>query len=61
MTVLRSKDNPKVKRWMRLAEDGRFRRQEGRALIEGPHLVEAGSKFLKTLIVVEGEEHLAGR
>lgn len=61
MTVLRSKDNPKVKRWMRLAGDGRFRRQEGRALIEGPHLVEAGVKFLKTLIVAEGEEHLAPR
>jgi TrmH family RNA methyltransferase len=41
MTVLRSRDNPKVKRWMRLATDGRFRRTEGRALIEGPHLVAA--------------------
>ena len=41
MTVLRSRDNPKVKRWTRLARDGRFRRKEGRALIEGPHLVAA--------------------
>jgi RNA methyltransferase, TrmH family len=30
-----------VKRWVRLAQDGRFRRTERRALIEGPHLVEA--------------------
>ncbi|HEX9397546.1 MAG TPA: RNA methyltransferase [Burkholderiales bacterium] len=55
MTVLRSRDNPKVKRWMRLASDGRFRRKEGRALIEGPHLVEAGLDQIKTLFVVEGD------
>jgi len=30
-----------VKRWAKLARDGRLRRAEGRVLIEGPHLVAA--------------------
>lgn len=60
MTVLRSKDNPKVKRWMRLATEGRFRRKEGRALIEGPRLVEAARGHIRTLLVVEGEKPPAG-
>ena len=38
---LTSHDNPKVKHWTKLASDGRYRRSKGRALIEGPHLVEA--------------------
>ena len=41
MSVLSSRDNPKVKHWTRLAEDGRYRRAEKRALIEGPHLLAA--------------------
>ena len=41
MTVLTSKDNPKVRRWIRLATDARYRRTEKRALIEGPHLLAA--------------------
>lgn len=41
MTSLTSRDNPKVKRWIRLAGDARYRRSEGRALIEGPHLLAA--------------------
>ena len=36
-----SRDNPKVKHWAKLASDRRYRREQGRALIEGPHLVEA--------------------
>jgi TrmH family RNA methyltransferase len=36
-----SRDNPKVKHWTKLASDGRYRKSQGRALIEGPHLVEA--------------------
>lgn len=39
--IIRSRDNPRVKRWARLARDGRFRREEGRAIIEGPHLLSA--------------------
>ena len=37
--MITSKDNPRVKRWARLARDGRFRRKERRAIVEGPHLV----------------------
>ena len=36
MAALGSRDNPKVKRWKKLAGDGRYRRAEKRALIEGP-------------------------
>lgn len=39
--MLSSRDNPKVQRWRALAQDAKQRRAEGRAIIEGPHLVEA--------------------
>jgi len=41
VSVLTSKDNPRVQHWRKLAEDARYRRAEKRALIEGPHLLEA--------------------
>lgn len=41
MTVIRSRDNARVKAWARLAADPRERRQSGLALIEGVHLVES--------------------
>jgi len=41
MTVLTSKDNPKVRHWRKLAEDPRYRRAQKRALIEGPRLLTA--------------------
>lgn len=41
MTVVRSRDNARVKAWVRLAADPRARRKEGLALIEGPHLLDA--------------------
>jgi RNA methyltransferase, TrmH family len=41
VSVLRSRDNPRVKHWARLASDGRYRKKERRALIEGPHLLAA--------------------
>jgi len=41
MTILRSRDNPRVKRWAKLSRDTRFRKMERRALIEGPNLVSA--------------------
>jgi RNA methyltransferase, TrmH family len=41
MSVLSSRDNPRVRRWIRLARDARLRRKEQRALIEGPHLLAA--------------------
>jgi TrmH family RNA methyltransferase len=56
MTTIRSRDNPRVKRWAKLVTDSRFRKSEARVLIEGPHLVaEALQAGLKphTLIVSE--------
>jgi len=41
MTPLRSRDNPRVRRWHALAHDGRARRSQRRALIEGAHLLAA--------------------
>jgi TrmH family RNA methyltransferase len=41
MSVLTSRDNPKIKHWALLAKDSRYRRTERRTLIEGPHLVAA--------------------
>jgi RNA methyltransferase, TrmH family len=41
MTVITSRDNPRVRRWQALVLDARERRNEGRALIEGEHLVAA--------------------
>ena len=41
MTVITSRDNPRVRRWRALASDARLRRKERRALIEGEHLVAA--------------------
>jgi TrmH family RNA methyltransferase len=37
--LITSRDNPRVKRWARLAQDARLRRNERRAIVEGPHLV----------------------
>src|SRR6185436_2357252 len=41
MTVIRSRENSRVKAWARLAVESRERRKRGLALIEGAHLVEA--------------------
>ncbi len=41
MTVITSRDNPRVRRWQSLSRDARERRKEKRALIEGEHLVSA--------------------
>ena len=58
MTSLTSRDNPKVKRWIRLAGDARYRRSEKRALIEGPHLLAAalqhGIRPVTVLVTEEG-------
>jgi TrmH family RNA methyltransferase len=39
VSVIRSRDNPKVKRWVKLAADPSLRRKEQRAIVEGPRLV----------------------
>lgn len=41
MSVLRSRDNARVRRWRELLRDGRLRRSERVAVIEGEHLVSA--------------------
>lgn len=57
--VIRSRDNPRVKRWARLATDARFRRSEGRVLIEGPHLVaEALQAQLEPVALIVSESGL---
>ncbi len=56
MSVIRSRDNPRVKAWARLAEEPRERRKLGLALIEGVHLLEtflARRGSPKTLLVSE--------
>ncbi|HWM44349.1 MAG TPA: RNA methyltransferase [Burkholderiales bacterium] len=58
MSVLTSRDNAKVKRWAKLANDPRYRKSEKRALIEGPHLLAAalqhGHKPVAVLATEEG-------
>jgi len=41
MKELRSRNNPRIRRWQRLLRDPRMRRSEGRAVIEGAHLLSA--------------------
>jgi len=41
MSLLRSRDNPRVRRWHALTHEGRTRRAEASTLIEGPHLLAA--------------------
>jgi RNA methyltransferase, TrmH family len=60
VTALTSKDNPKVKRWIRLAGDARYRRTEKRALIEGPHLLAAALQHaVRPVAVLVTEEGAA--
>lgn len=61
MKLIRSRDNPFFKLLKRLAESGRERRQTGRTLLDGVHLVAAYEQAcgpVDTLIV--GESALAG-
>jgi TrmH family RNA methyltransferase len=59
MSVIRSRDNPRVKRWAKLATDASFRKREGRVVIEGPHLVaEAHQAGLKPLALIVSESGL---
>jgi TrmH family RNA methyltransferase len=56
---LTSRDNPKVRHWAKLASDGRYRRSKGRALIEGPHLVEAARRagvVIHAILVTQPED-----
>ena len=61
MSVLTSRDNPKVKHWAMLAKDTRYRRTERRALIEGPHLLAAAlQNGYKPVAVLATEKAAAG-
>lgn len=42
MKAIRSRDNPVYKELLALAGDRRARRQSGRALLDGPHLLQSG-------------------
>ncbi len=56
MSGLRSRANPRVRRWQRLVRDARARRSERCTLIEGPHLVAAylaQGRLPKALLVSE--------
>jgi TrmH family RNA methyltransferase len=58
VSLLRSRDNPRVRRWHALAHDGRTRRAERCALIEGAHLLaaylEAGARPKAVLVSQSG-------
>src|SRR5262249_54339110 len=57
--VIRSRDNPRVKRWAKLATDARVRRSEGRVLSERPHLVaEALQAGLVPITLIVSESGL---
>ena len=59
MTTLTSKDNPRVKRWARLVHDARYRKSEGRTILEGPHLVAAWRQHrLKAAAIIVTEKAL---
>lgn len=60
MTVLRSRGNPRVRRWAKLARDSGLRRKERRAIVEGPHLLAALlEQGLKPISVFATENGLA--
>ena len=63
VTVLRSRDNPRVRRWAKLVRDSGLRRKERRAIIEGPHLLaamlEQGLKPLRVFATADGLERNA--
>ena len=59
MTVIKSRDNARVKRWAKLVSDSSVRRSEKRVIVEGPHLVaEALKSGLKPLALIVSESGL---
>jgi TrmH family RNA methyltransferase len=58
VNIIRSRENPRVRRWAKLAGDSRFRKSEQRVLVEGPHLVaealRAGLKMHAVLVSESG-------
>ena len=64
MSVLTSRDNPRVRRWRELVRDARARRKAGRVLIEGEHLVQAfraaGGRIEELILSKTGVEKFSG-
>jgi TrmH family RNA methyltransferase len=59
VTVIKSRDNPRVKRWAKLVSDSSLRRSEKRVIVEGPHLVaEALQAGLKPVALIVSESGL---
>ena len=59
MTVIKSRDNARVKRWAKLVRDSSVRRSEKRVIVEGTHLVaEALQSGLKPLAFIVSESGL---
>lgn len=60
MTALRSRDNPRARRWHALARDSRLRARERGALLEGAHLLDAylsaGGRPRAVLVSESGEQ-----
>ena len=56
MSVLSSRDNPKVRHWRKLSDDARYRSRERRALIEGPHLLAAALHHRLTPVAILATE-----
>jgi RNA methyltransferase, TrmH family len=58
VSLLRSRDNPRVRRWHALGHDSAARRAERRALLEGAHLLaaylDAGSRPLAVIVSEAG-------
>lgn len=58
--MISSRENARVKRWAKLARDARLRREERRALVEGPHLVgEALQARIEPVALLVSESGLA--
>jgi len=64
MSVITSRDNPRVRRWLELVRDARARRKAGRVLIEGEHLVRAcraaGGRIEALVLSKTGMEKFSG-
>ena len=54
MSIISSRDNPRVRRWRELTRDARERRTQLRAIIEGENLISAflaSGKTVESLIL----------
>lgn len=62
VSVLRARDNERVRRWARLVRDARYRRREGATVAEGPHLLATLlERRIAPRAVLVSEERLGNR